>query len=395
MAWTPLPLPIDEADIIRATLAGLADRIPGWAPSEGSVEVALAEEIGVQSAAVNRAAVRATNYAAAGVATALGFAPIEGTRAVLPAVELTAQLPASTATDPFTRAVTVPAGFTIALDGLAFVVPQQINRLVSFAQVATGDSIGAWRGTFGIDFLASDVGDVWNLGDAGDTASIQTVSPIIVAARLTGPAAGGEGAETVDAFLARFVAWMGTLRPGGVRAADLATFASTVTGTRRALALDRYDPADPGTPADRTVTIIPVAPTGEDLASFEKTRLQEALERIREVGFVFHIIDPTRTTVTVDVTVTPAATFEAAAVAQATQAALADALSPATWGTTDGDPATWTERATLRVLDIAVVTATVPGVSAIGAITINGADDDVALAGPGALIDATITVTTA
>lgn len=393
MAWTPLPLPIDEAEIIRSVLTGLATRLPGWAPSEGSVEVALAEEFGVQAAVVNRAAVRATNYAAAGVATALGFEPVEGTRAVLPAVRLTAQYPPSSGTEPFSRAVTVPAGFTIAVDGLAFIVPQQITRVVDFTATTAEGFVGYWRGSLEVDFLAADVGDAWNLGKAGDSASIQTVSPVIIAAALTSPSAGGEGAETIDAFLARFVAWMGTLRPGGVRAEDLATFASTVPGTRRALALDRYDPADPGTPADRTVTIIPVAPTGEDLASFEKTRLQDALERIREVGFVFHIIDPTRTTVSVDVTVTPAATFEAAEVEQATRDALAAALSPAAWGTTDGDPATWTERDMLRVLDIAVIAATVPGVVAIPDITINGASDDVALAGPGALLDASITVT--
>jgi len=393
MAWTPLPLPIDEAQIIRTILTGIAERITGWAPSEGSVEVALAEEIGVQLAAVNLAAVEATNHAAAGVATALGFEPIAGTRAVLPGVELTAQLPPSTASAPFSRAVTVPAGFTIAVGDRAFIVPKQVTLVADFTAATAPGFEGYWRGVIEADFLASDVGDAWNLGEAGEPASIQTVSPILIAATLTGPSAGGEGAETLDAFLARFVAWMGTLKPGGVRAEDLATFASTVSGTARALALDRYDPADPATPADRTVTIIPVAPTGEDLATFEKARLQEALERIREVGFVFHIIDPTRTPVDVAVTVTPGSTFEAGAVEQDVHAALTAALSPAAWGTTDGDPATWTERDTLRVLDIAVVTATVPGVAAIGDITINGGDDDVALAGPGALLEATVTVT--
>lgn len=392
MAWQPLPLPIDEVQIINSVLTGLAVRIPGWRPHEGAVEVALAEEIGVQLAAVNRASQDAMNYAAAGVASALGFVPIDGTRATLPQVALLAQLPPSTSTEPFSRAVTVPAGFKIALGDLAFVVPQQVTLVAAFELVVDGPAVGYWQGTIYVDFLASSAGDAWNAGNAGATASIQTVHSTIISATLTAPATGGTAAETLDAFLSRFVAWMSTLKPGGVRAKDLAVFASTVTGTQRALALDRYNPADPEIPAERTVTIIPVSPTGDDLPTFDEERLREALEQIREVGFMFHIIDPIRTPVDVNVTITTAAAVEPASVVQDVQDALAAALSPAWWGTTDGDPATWVERDVLRTLDVALIVATVPGVAALGTITLNGGADNVVLPGPGALIAPTITV---
>lgn len=392
MAWQDLPLPIDQTQIINQILSGLAAKLPGWRPHEGALEVALAEEIGVALAGVNRAAQDAMAYAAAGVASALGFAPVEGTRAVLPQVALVAQLPPSTASAPFSRAVTVPKGFTIAVGDRAFVVPQQVTIVAAFTAVVDGPEAGYWRGTIHTDFQAVDVGDAWNVGAAGTKASIQTAHNTIISATLTAPAAGGAGAETLDAFLGRFVAWMSTLRPGGVRASDLAVFASTIAGTQRALALDRYDPADPATPADRTVTIIPVSPTGDDLASFDVDRLRAALEQIREVGFVFHIIDPTRTPVSVDVTITPASAVEPTLVVQDVKVALEEALSPAWWGTTDGDPATWVEHDVLRSLDVALIVATVPGVASLGSITLNGATADVPLAGPGALIDATITV---
>jgi hypothetical protein len=392
MAWEPLPLPVDESQIITDILTGLASKIPGWMPTEGAPEVALAEEIGHQLAAVNRAAVNAADYAAAGVAAAFGFEPIAGTKAVLPAVTLTAQLPPSVGTAPFSRAVTVPAAFTIAASGQPFVLPAQLTKVAAFTQVTEGDFTGYWRGDIQADFVAYDAGDEWNLGTAGDAASIQTVSPVIIAATLTAAATGGEGPETLQAFLSRFTAWLATLKPGGVRAADLAAFAATVPGVRRALALDRYDPQAPTVPADRTVTIIPVNAAGGNLAELEVDRLRSALERIREVGFIFHIIDPVRTAVSVDVTVSTAPTHEPAAVRAAVAAAVEAALSPAAWGSS-GDPATWKENRTLRVLDVAVLVAPVPGVAAIGSITLNGGTGDVTLAGPGALITPTVTVT--
>ncbi|WP_221585548.1 baseplate J/gp47 family protein [Microbacterium sp. G2-8] len=393
MPWEPLPVPIDEGTIIRNILTGLSQKIPGWIPSEGAPEVALAEEIGYQLAAVNRAAVTAAEYAAAGVAAAFGFEPIDGLKAVLPQVTLTAQLPPSAGTAPFDRGVTVPAGFTITVGQQPFVVPKQITLVASFAEVASGDFAGYWRGDIAVDFLALDIGDEWNTGTIGEKASIQTVSPVIITATLTAPATGGVGAETLTTFLTRFTAWLATLKPGGVRAEDLAAFATTVEGTQRALALDRYDPNDPGTPADRAVTIIPVTATGADLDTFARERLQAALEGIREVGFIFHLIDPTRTAVAVDVTVTAATGQETPAVEAAVTAAVTKALSSSVWGTADGDSATWAEVDTLRTLDVAVVVATVPGVAAINGITLDGGTADIALAGPGALVDATVTVT--
>ncbi|WOF23848.1 baseplate J/gp47 family protein [Microbacterium betulae] len=392
MAWEPLPLPVDQDQIITTILTGIATAIPGWVPIEGAPEVALAEEIGVQLAAVNAAAVAAANYAAAGVAAAFGFEPIEGTKAVLQDVTLTAQLPPSAGTAAFSRAVTVPAGFTITIGGQPFIVPKQVTRVAAFTQVTAGDFTGYWRGIITADFAAYEAGDEWNIGAAGDVASIQTVSPVIIAATLTAPASGGEGAETLTAFLSRFTAWLATLKPGGVRAADLAAFAATVPGVRRALALDRYDPENPGTPADRTVTIIPIDAAGGDLASFEVDRLRTEIESIREVGFIVHIIDPVRTPVTVDVTVTVAVGGDVTAVQSAVATAVEAALSPAAWGS-GGDPAAWAETTTLRTLDVALVVANVPDVAAIGAITLNGDTADVTLTGPGALIDATVEVT--
>ena len=393
MAWTPMPLPEDPDEIIRRIITGIAARIPGWKPHEGALETALAEEIGLQIGALHQATTIAFDYAAAGIAKTLGFEPVDGIQAVLPEVQLVAQFPPSAAIAPFERAVTVPAGFKIAVGEHAYTIPEQVTAVASFTQATETGYEGYWRGSILVDFLAIDIGDDYNIGVAGDRATMITSQNPIISATLTTPARGGTNAETLDAFLSRFVAWMSTLKPGGVRASDIATFATTIDGVGRTLALDRYNPANPTTPTDRTVTIIPVAPDGSDLTTLEKQRLTAALEQIREVGFIFHIIDPTRTPVTVDITITPATSSEPEAVIDAVHDALAAALAPDAWGTTDGDPATWTERMEVRVLDIALVAATVPGVAALGEITLNGGGSDtVALTGPGALIAPTIQV---
>lgn len=388
MPWQDLDIPVDEAAITTNILTRLAEALPDWTPSEGAPEVALAEEFGHQVAIVNQAAVAAARYAAAGVATAFGFEPVGGARATLAGVNLVAQLPPSASAAPFTTAVTVPAGFAISVDQRAFTVPTQVTVAVDFTEVTTGPYAGYWRGAFGIDFTALEVGASSNIGDVDQAATLQTVSPVIVSATLTVGAAGGIDPESMTAFLSRFTSWLRTLKPGGVRAQNIADFAGTVLGVQRAIALDRYDALDPGTVAERTVTVIPVDAAGQPLDVGTRARLQAELEQIREVGFIFRIADPEYATPTIVISVAKGDEHTAAEVQANVVAVLAAALHPSRWGTVNDDPRTWTERGTLRILDLAVLASTAVGVAAVLSVTIDGGTTDVVLNGgdPGALI---------
>ncbi len=387
MTWTDLDIPVDETTIITSILGRIADKLPGWTPTEGAPEVALAEEFGHQVAILNQLAVDATRYAAAGVATAFGFQPIEGAKATLPDVALVAQLPPSAGTAPFTTTVTVPAGFTIAVDQRAFIIPQQTTVPVAFTEVTDGPYVGYWRGTFAVDFTALEVGTLSNVGEPGDTATLQTVSSVIVSATVTATAAGGIDPETMTAYLSRFTRWLHTLKPGGVRAQNIAEFATTVTGVQRAIALDRYNPADPSTPAERTVTVIPIDAAGEPLNTSTRELLLDELEQIREVGFVFHIADPTYAEPVIVVTVTKGADHTASEVQANVAAKITAALHPSRWGATDTDPRAWVDRPKLRTLDIALLAASAAGVTGVTSVAINGGSADVTLAStPGALI---------
>jgi len=400
MAFKDLGVPLDEPTIITSILTGIAERIPGWTPSEGSPEVALAEEIGHQIARLNQLAVHAGRNAVVAIAAAFGFETIGGTAAALPAVTLLLQLPPSASPEPFSQEITIPADFQIAVGDKAFTIDHATTATVAFSEVLTGAQTGYWQGTMSADFTAFLPGSDSDVGGPGVAASVLTASQVVIGATLSAAAAGGIDPETMEQYLGRFVTWMSTLRPGGVRADEIARYASTIAGVHRAIALDRYDPSDPGTPADRTVTVIPIDVHGADLGPSVKTTLETALEQIREVNFVFHVIDPTRNDVALAVTVVKDPAFADAAVQANVSAAIAAAIDPAVWGTTPGQPTSWQERDTLTIVDVAIAAAGAEGVAAVTGVTIDGDADPVALDGPGALISAigagtTLTVTIA
>lgn len=385
MAWQDLTLPTDEASITAAILAGLAARLDGWTPNEGAPEVALAEEFAHWIDITNQLAIASSQLQVAGVAGTFGFAPIAAVSSNLPAVTLTLQLPPSAGTGTFTQPMTVPAGLMIAIDQQAFTLPADITSPVTFTQVTTGPSTGYWQGTMSAAFAAVVSGNASNGGTPGEQATLLTASPTVIAATLTAAATGGVDAETLTQFLARFVTYVATLRPGGVRASELAALAATLPGVQRAFAVDLYDPAHPATPTELTVTIIPVDAAGAPVSSAIKSSIETYLESIREVNFVFHVIDPTYTDLAIAVEVALLTGADAVVVTAAVTAAITAMIDPASWGTTGTDPKSWTERTVVQPLDIAVVVGKVPGVGSITSVTVNGGTAAVTIGGPGAL----------
>lgn len=380
MAFDPITIDADADTITADILTGLATRIPGWLPNEGAPEVALAEEFALQIAATNTLALASTQLAAAGVATAFGFAPIEAVKATLPGVQLTLSLPASAGTVPFTQAMAVLRGFTIAVSDVAFTLANDATALVNF----TAATDGSWHGTMSVDLIAVDAGAAGNV-NAGASATVISATLTVIAAAVSNAGIGGTDAESITAFLARFTAWAATLRPGGVLASDVAALATTVTGVQRALALDMYNPAAPAVPAEKTITVIGIGATGAALTSGQKTVLQALLDATREVNFVFHVIDPTYTNITLDVTITRDSAYTATSVHDAAVAALTALINPATWGVVSADLHSWSEKTALTSFDVSAALGRVPGITSITAVSINGSSTTASLTGPGAL----------
>lgn len=364
MAWTPLPVETDEDVVTARILDALAARLPGWVPVEGAPEVALAEEIGRETAATNARAATAVELAFAGIGeTVFGLPALLGAQATM-LVELTVT----------GAGAGVPAGFTVVginADGVevAFELPEQVTAGGPTVQVV---------------MRARDVGVLSNTVPVGPLTVVTSTSTVSAAAALEA-STGGVDAESVTAYLSRLVDYIATLRPGGVRARDLATLARNVTGVHRALGVDLYDPTIPSTTAERTVTVFPVDVDGLPVNAGVAAEVEQVLEDVREVNFIIHVDDPTYTPVQVNFAAVAETGADPALVQANVHAALAAHLSPASWGSTPVDPTSWTETTTVRYLDLARIAGSAEGVAYLTTLTLNGGTGDVALPGPAAL----------
>lgn len=364
MAWEPLPVETDEDAVTDRILDALASRLPGWEPVEGAPEVALAEEIGRETAATNARAATAVELAFSGIGeTVFGLPTILGSQATM-LVDLTVT----------GVGAVVPAGFTVVgvnPDGVdvAFEVPEQVTSAGAVVQVL---------------MRARDVGALSNGVPAGPLTVVTSTSTVSAAAAVA-PSEGGVDAESLTAYLGRLVDYIATLRPGGVRARDLAVLARNVTGVHRALGVDLYDPTIPSTTAERTATVFPIGADGLPVTAGVAAAVDQELQDVREVNFVIHVDEPTYTAVHVNFEAIAETGADPATVQANIHAALAAHLSPASWGSTPGDPTTWTETTTVRYLDLARIAGSAEGVAYLTTLTLNGGTADVVLPGPAAL----------
>lgn len=360
MPFEPLDIPTDPDEVTGRILDDLQDKVPGWAPVEGALDTALAEEIGQETATVATYVRDGAALAAAGVGeTVFGFPANLGTTATLPV-----QLEVSAV------GVVVPAGFMVA--GLNAVGEEVAFELLTDHTAATT--------TPSVTMTATTPGTIGNGVPAGEVA-ILTATATVLTATATGPSAGGTDDEALTTYLGRLIEYLSVLRPGGVRAEDLAALARSVPGVARALGVDLYDALSDTDGVERTATVFVVDAAGAPVGAGVKADVYDELEAVREPNFVLYVADATYTPVDVVYSVTADAGASPATVATAIETAVLAYLSPAAWGTTDDDPTVWQQRTTIRLLDIATVIGSVDGVASVATVTLNGAAADVTLTG--------------
>lgn len=371
MPWTPPDLDTDPDAVAVRILDGLTARWDDWEPYPGDPLVALAEEIGREISDMNTVAVASIATAVAGIGeTVFGVAAFQAEPAHLQ-VELTLA-----ATD------TIGPEFVVVGDAGA-------GEEVAFALL---DTLALPIGVTEVTMYAVEPGAVGNDVPVGPM-TIATASATVATAVATSESTDGIDAEDLEAYLDRLTATLATLRFGGVRAIDLATLARSVPGVHRALGVDLYDPAAPATPAERTATVFPVDALGQPVDAGVKANLVNYLEQLREVNFIIHAANPTYTPITITYTAVADATASTSIVEAEINATLGAYLSPATWGSDPLDPQSWTDATVVRFLDVARVIGSVPGVTYVSALTINGGVVDVPLDGPAPLPAAGPTIT--
>lgn len=362
MPFEPPELPGSDDEATDRILDGLQDRLDGWVPREGDPLVALGEEVGRESTVAAGWLAAGLAYAVAGVGeTAFGFPAFLGTTTTI-TVDITVAAAGETIPAGFAVIGTNPAGVEVAFELLEPVTTAALTTSVTMSATGVGD-----------DANGVPVGAV----------TVITATATVTAATATAASSGGADPETQAAYLDRLVDYLSTLRPGGVRADDLATLARSVPGVHRVLGVDLHDPATPGVEVERTVTVFPIDENGAPVSAAVATEVEATLEAAREVNFVVHVAAPTYTAVNVEY----AAVAEDGADPATVKAAIDSTVLAwlADWGTTPADDTAWEATNTVRFLELARVAGSAPGVAYLSSLTLNGGTGDLALAGVAAL----------
>lgn len=251
MSWDPLPIETDPGLVTDRLLDALVSRGVLTAPlDEADPLVVFAEELGYETALLRQRARDAAAAAVAGMGTTVYEVPsLPGARATLSArLTLTG------------AGAVAPAGLTV------------VGRTADAVDVAftlPANATAGAGGTVDVTLTATDVSAVHNGVPAGPLTLV-TATSTVQAVEALAASSGGVDAEAQTAYLDRLVAYLSTLRPGGVRADDLAILARSVTGVHRALGIDLFDPGrvltdGTTTSASTTVTSATGAFTASDV----------------------------------------------------------------------------------------------------------------------------------
>lgn len=358
MPWEPPELPVDQDEVTDRILDGMQTRLPGWVPVEGAVEVALAEEIGRETAATNAVAVQALDVAAAGVGeTVFGFPAYLGAPATLD-VQLTVNTIGAVVPGELTVVGMNPAGVEVA-----FVL---------------GDDITAQTLTPTVTMTATEAGDYGNGVPLGDLTIVTSTSTVDAATALE-VSSNGADPETIDAYLNRLVDQLSTLSFGAVKPADVAALARTVPGVHRALAVDLHNAMTGQDDQERTVSVFVVDEASQPVTDEVKADVYDKLEAAREPNFVLIVADPTYTPVAVAYTVVADSGVDPDQLVATIDTALTAYLTA--WGVTPSDPRAWNPSTSVRLFDVARIIGTVTGVAYLATLTLNGQAADLQLDG--------------
>lgn len=370
MAFEPLPLETDENAVALRIIAGvrahLAEQGIEYVASEGALDTATYAEVGRESAllAVRTVESAQAHYAGFGVSV-VGFPIITAARASIP-VSLTVT----------TAGAVVPAGLQV-------LGTNDNGEPVAF-ELRT--AVTAVSTTALVSMTALAPGVAGNAVPPGPLL-VTTATAVVVSATATGASTGGVDPEDADAYTGRLSDYMATLGPQAVRADDVVQVARSVAGVQRALAVDLYDAQTGQSGVERTVSVFPIDTDGDPIDSDARTKLQAALEAVREVNFVFRVADPTYTTLAVAFTAVARRGFDPDTVRGECVQALTDYLSPAAWGASSVlAPTDWTATNVVRRNDlIGALYAAVDGLGFLATLTLNGGSADVTMPGVAAL----------
>jgi hypothetical protein len=356
-------------DVIGRLFAAIARALPGWSTGgEGTLEVALTEEFGRESADLRYLALirePARAFREFGISVA-GLPMVAGTASTIP-VRLDLTEPGATAPASLLLVGTTADGVEVEFE----TPPVPITAAAGASSVTTTAT-------------ATASGDAGNGVPTGPLVLATSTSAVLGAAA-TGPSVGGNDDETPEDYLDRLVQAQSTLVRSIVLARDAAIQARSVPGVHRAIAVDNYDASTGQSNVERTVSVYAVDDAGNSVTGSVRAALVSYLDGLRETNFVVRVGDPTYTAVSVVFAAKARAGADPATVQAALIAKAFAILDPGSWAGGDDEPPAWRDERVVRFLDLAGQLDAVPGVDYLTSLTLNGGTVDVTLPGVVAL----------
>jgi hypothetical protein len=359
----------DETSVAEAVLAGIADRLSSaldldedetWEPAEGSPETSLGEAVGIV------------------VATACSMVQEQERNDYAGFGELILGVPrehAEPATGWARWTFNAPGDYLIP-DGSELVIEAADGTPVGFAVVGDINVVGA--SATDVEVTALEPGSIANgiLGPARDWEPL----PFVTGVAMTTAPTGGTDDQTRDEYLEDVARAARRMKLVPIVTDDYADTALDHPSVGRAVAVRLLDLANPTTPpaAGGHVTVFVAGYAGENLSQPIKDEVTASMMGTdRPLAVTVHVGDPTRTAVTVAVSIRLALGADNPATVQAVKDAVAAAFAPAAYGLDPDAPGRWrvpatTAARTINTFDIAAIVDDVEGVGRVEAITING-----------------------
>lgn len=358
----------DETASAEAVLAAIADHLnvklglagdDEWQPMDGSPETSIAEAVGIVLAtAMSLIQDQERNDFAE-----FGDLILNTRRGSAEPAQVTGRWTFATGGQHF-----IP-------DGSETVIDTATNEPVAFATL--GDV--TFTGTeVDIPMVAVEPGAITN-GLTGLTREWEAI-PYVSAVTFIGTSAGGADEEERDAYLEKIVRRARRMKLVPTVTDDYADTAIDHPSVDRAVAvrlLDADNPTDPpSTPGHVTVYVVGAA--GANLSAQIKGEVLESMTaEDRPLSVTPHIEDPTRTDVTIAVSVRLTVGADEDATVAAIQAAIELAYSEANYGRDLTAPGRWraprsvAER-TINAYDVAASIDDLLGIAKIETVTVNG-----------------------
>ena len=233
---------------------------------------------------------------------------------------------------------------------------------INEVQTVTVDATG---GHFHLTYSGQTTGELaYNITNTALETALEGLSNIGANNCQVSGGPGGEGGNTPYV-----VTFIGTL--GGQDVAQMTADATALTGGGSSVAVATQTAGHVAeTDVERYVTVAIVDEQGEVVSQQVKTNAQAYLEEHREQNFVCPILDPTYTSIDIDVTVKADTGVDLSTLQTTLTNVLTDYLSPAAWGIPDrlllsgayGPATEWENETYVRYLEVAQVINNVGGV---------------------------------